>query len=202
MGSPTRSWFPKAAMLYVDMERGLYDWESVRDGRRYKRGSTIVMKSRILKDCGITTDYHDQVARIWNNPDFLKLVERERARRDHAIVDVIHDIEEISGPIKGIGDVLVGLISERLKSDPNELSTRELLQYGPQWVRLGLEVEGRLESQKQQGIEHVLATVSQGNKVTSTMLDQALDLVKEYRELQDRKLTNAGFIDGELDESE
>jgi hypothetical protein len=183
------------------MERGIYDWDAVTEGRRLRRGSTTVSKNQILRDCKITTNYAKADQRIWKSEEFQKLLKQERARRDHAIVEAVQEIEAVSGPIKGIGDKLITLIVKRLEEDPDELTTKELLQYGPQWVRLGFEVEGKLESQKAQGIEHVLSSLYQGNKVTSGMLDQALDLVREYRELQDRKLENAGMvIEGEGDE--
>lgn len=192
-----RKWFSRAAQLWVDMERGIYNWGENKPPR-HRDGSYRVVKAQILKDLGLTTDYHNAKERIWENPTFLECVKRECQRRDHGIVDVIHEIEAVSGPISGIGNRIVELLQERLRDgNEEELSTKELLQYGPGWVKLGLELEGKLESQKEAGIEYVLGKVAQKDQVTNNMLDSALSLVKEYRMLQDRKLENMGLRDAD-----
>ena len=63
-----RDWFQKAVLIWVDMERGLYEWG--KKPPKNKDGSYRVVKSQILKDCGISRDYHDQKGRIWENPHF------------------------------------------------------------------------------------------------------------------------------------
>lgn len=193
-----RDWLQKAAVIWCDMERGLYPWPG--KAPRTTQGELRVVKRQILKDLDISNDYHDQKGRIWENPEFLKCLALERRRRDVGIVDVVKEIEEYSGPISGIGNTIVSMVKQRLEDDPDELTTKELLQYGPQWIRLGLELEGKLESAKQQGIEHVLTGLVGNQQITSNMLDQALDLLRQSREMQDQSLAHAGVIEGQLDE--
>ncbi len=196
-----REWFGRAARIWVDMERGLYDWGEKKPPRNGD-GSLRVVKSQILKDLDITVDYHNARERVWQNPHFQRAVEIENRRRDVGIADVIKEIEAVSGPISELGDSLIGLLKERIREDPDDISTKELLQYGPGWVKLGLEIEGRLESQKEAGIGHVLLTVAGGErpKITVNMVDDVHGIILEYRKRQDRELESAGIIEGELED--
>jgi hypothetical protein len=199
----TRSWLPKAATIWVDMERGIYDWSQVPKELRRKPNSTSVVRTQVLRDCGVSPNYRRAQERIWESPEFQRLLKEERARRDHALIDAARELEAVTGPIREIGDRMVTILKERLDADPEEFTTKELLQYGPAWVKLGLEVEGKVESQKALGIEHVLSRLAANNSVTEAMMGQALNLVKEYREMQDRKFASAGFdqvIEGECDD--
>jgi hypothetical protein len=69
--------------------------------------------------------------------------------------------------------------------------------YRDEWLRLG---EGEVSSVKEQGIEQLLAKLSQNQQITGAMVDGAMQLVREYRELQDRQLAEAGIIEGVLAE--
>lgn len=200
MNEVIRSWFPKAAMLYVDMERGLYRFP---DGKqpRHKDGRYRVVKQQILKDCGITESYGQAGTKIWNNPQFLALVEKERRRRDIGIADAVAELDEVTGPLTEMGETIIARVADIFsrepdKDDPTALSPAEYVRLGREWFHEALEVEGKLGSEKQKGIEAVLSQLYKGQQVTDTMLQGAMQLVREYRELQDRKLADVVDIDG------
>lgn len=198
MGEVSRSWLPKAAMLWVDMERGLYRWEGKQP--RNGDGSYRVVKQQILKDCGITESYGQAGQKIWNNKVFLDLVEKERRRRDIGIADAVAELEEVTGPLTQMGESIIAKVADIFarepdKEDPTALSPAEYVRLGREWFHEALEVEGKVSSEKQKGIETVLAQLYKGQQVTETMMQGALQLVKEYRELQDRKLANVVDID-------
>ena len=204
MANVVLSWFPKAAMLYVDMQRGLYDWGDKKPPR-HNDGSYRVVKAQILKDCGIVPTRSKQRVDVWENPEFLKLVKREQDRRDHAMQDIVQEIEAIKGPLMVMGDSIIEKVSDIFSREPDDddplaLSPAQYVKLGREWFHEALEVEGKIGSAKQQGIESVLATLAQNNQVTSTMVDQALSLVREHRALQDRKMASAGVIEGTAEE--
>jgi len=201
-------WWPRASMILVDMERGLYDW-----GERKRPmngdGTYRVIHSEILRACEIAPVYggggKKQALLVWEHPDFVSLVDRERARRDHAMQDVVAEIEAIKGPLMVMGDIVIAKVSDIFNrepdaDDPLALSPAQYVKLGREWFHEALEVEGKIGSAKQQGIESVLATLAQNNQVTSTMVDQALSLVREHRALQDRKMASAGVIEGTAEE--
>lgn len=204
MGEVVRSWFPKAAMLWCDMERGLYDW-GAKNPPKNGDGSYRVVKAQIFKDCGITIHYSDARRRIWRSPAFLKLLDMERARRDHGIEDVVEQIEAVSGPLMELRTKMhekVAAVFERTPDadDPLTLSPHEYVSQALGWSRYIDELVGRTKSQERQGIEAVISALAKNEQVTSRMTDQALALVREYRKMQDAKLAHAGFIDGVLDD--
>jgi hypothetical protein len=204
MREVVRSWFPKAAMLWVDMERGLYDWGTMKPPRNAD-GSYRVVRARILKDCGLTVHYRDARPRIWRNPAFLTLLEKERARRDHGIADMVEEIEKLSGPLLELREKMHEEVAEVFRrspdaEDPLALSPRDYVAQALAWSHYLDELVGRTKSQEQQGIEAVIGALATNNQVTSSMVDQALELVKEHRLLQDRRLEHAGVIDGVLDD--
>jgi hypothetical protein len=187
-------------MLYVDMERGLYKFP---DGKqpRHRNGTYRVVKRQILKDCGITEEYGQAGAKIWNNPQFLALVEKERSRRDIGIADAVAELEQVTGPLTAMGEDIIKKVAEVFArepdaEDPQALSPAQYVKLGREWFHEAMEVEGKVGAEKQKGIEAVMAQLYKGQQVTDTMLKGAMELVKEYRELQDRKLANVVDIDG------
>ena len=190
-------WFGKAAMLMVDMRRGLYPWPG--KPPMNGDGSYRVVKNQILKDCNISPTRSKQRVDIWENPEFLRLVKQEEDRRDHAMQDVVGEIEAIKGPLMLMGDKIIAKVADIFErepddDDPTALSPAQYVKLGREWFHEALEVEGKLGSAKQNGIEQVLATLAQNNQVSSTMVDQALSLVREHRALQDRKMAHAGVM--------
>jgi|SRR5665647_804567 len=204
MAEVERSWFPKAAMLWCDMERGLYDWGTKKSPRN-KDGSYRVVKAQILKDCDITTEYRDARGRIWQNPTFLSLVTQENRRRDLGITDMVEEMEKVTGPLIELRTKMQENVANVFQiapdaDDPLALSPKDYVSQALGWSRYIDELTGRGESQKQQGIEAVMGALVQNSQITGNMVDQALELVKEHRKLQDAKLAHAGMlIDGEVE---
>lgn len=204
MSEVVRSWLPKAAMLWVDMDRGLYEW-GTRKAPRNGDGSYRVVRAQVLKDCGITVHYRDARPPIWANPAFLALREKERALCDHGIAEVVEQIERVSGPLLELREKMHEEVAAVFRRAPDAedlqaLSPRDYVAQALAWSRYLDELVGRTKSQEQQGIAAVIGALTRNNQVTSDMVDQALELVKEHRLLQDRRLEHAGVIDGMLDD--
>jgi hypothetical protein len=187
--------FAKMACVWVDMERGLYDWGDMSQPKT-RSGKFRVVKARILEDFGITKDYHDARNRIWEHPRFKAALSAERLRRDHGLVEVVQEMEEKGAPVSGIGNKIVELVKERLDADPDELSTKELLQYGPQWVRLGLELDGKVKGVQTQKIEMILQKVE--NKLDPEMLSDVMEKIRAHNVDKQKRL--GLLIEGEVDE--
>ena len=197
MPSPPRPWLPRAAVIYVDMERGLYPW----DKQPFNGdGSYRVVRTQILTDCGVKSSYSGANKLIWSSEEFQRLLEQERLRRDSGIVDVVEKLEAVVGPVTKMGEAIlkeVQAIFDRPadSEDPTALSPAQYVSEARQWYKLGLEVEGKLDSTKQQGVADVISKLYQGNQITQQMLDSALELVREHRDLEDRKMRERGVID-------
>lgn len=193
MASAKRDW-QKMAVIWVDMERGIYDWGN---GSQPKNadGSYRVVKSQILKDLDLTTNYHNAKERLWANPKFLAALSAERLRRDHGLVEVAKEIER-STPVSGISNRILEMVKQRLDEDPGELSTKDLLQLGPQWVRLGLELDGKVKGAQQQKIEMVLQKVE--NKLDPEMLSEVMDKIRAHNIDKQKKL--GMLIEGDASE--
>jgi hypothetical protein len=195
----SRSWLPKAARIWADMERGLYDWGG-KKAPRNGDGSLRVVKSRILADCGVTGQYSGAGKRIWGSPEFQAVLAEENRRRDLGIANAIGEIEAVKGPLMKMGDEIIEKVADIFsrepdKDDPQALSPAEYVRLGREWFHEALEVEGKLESSKRQGIEEVLDKLSKGNQVTDKMLEGAMELVREYRQMQDLKLARVGAVE-------
>ena len=193
-----RTWLPRAASIWCDMERGLYDW-----GKKTPMnsdGSYRVVKSQILKDCGVTSSYAGAAHRIWGSEEFIEALAKENHNRDLGISNAVAEIEAIKGPLMQMSDNIVSEVKRIFdrpadKEDPLALSPAEYVRLGREWFHEAIEVEGKLESGKQQGIETVMEKLAQGNQVTSHMLDVAMDLLAEHRRMQDVKIAKVGKVE-------
>lgn len=183
------------------MERGLYEFAKPRKQR--KDGTYPVVKTQILKDLDISVDYHDQKKRIWDNPYFLRAVEKERRRRDLGIANVVKEIEAIHGPLHKVREDIQKNMAEVFSKppdadDPEALSPRDYVSQGMSVIRYIDETEGRTEAAKAAGIEGIMADMATTNRVNAEMMGAAMELLKKRREEQDKRLEMAGVIDGEL----
>lgn len=161
-----------------------------------------MVRKQILKDLGLSPDYRAQRERIWEHPAFLACLQRENRRRDIGIAEAVTELEAVTGegPLTRLDERLYELAMRDLDEDPEALSLKDKISLYLQPHRLRLEMEGQVSSVKEQGIEQLLARLSQSDQITSQMVDGAMQLVREYRELQDRKLAAAGIIEGTLED--
>lgn len=192
-----RDWFPKAACIFVDMERGIYPgWEK----KKPKDGKYPVIKKKILQDLDISTDYHDQKGRIWENPYFLKALELERRRRDTGLATVAKEMEKVVGPLhetreKVISNVKGIFEKEPDAEDPLALSPKDYVAHALQWIRYIDETEGRTAAAKQAGIEHIMAEMATAKRMDSEMIADVVGLMKQFN---DQTMMKVGMIvDGE-----
>ncbi len=161
-----------------------------------------LVRKQILRDLGLSPDYRAQRQRIWEHPAFLACLRRENRRRDTGIADAVAELEAVTGegPLTRLDERLYELAMRDLDEDPEALSAKDKISLYLQTHRLRLEMEGKASAVKEQGIGQLLARLSPSEQITSTMVDRALELVGEYRELQDRKPAEAGIIEGALDD--
>ena len=197
-----RKWFPKAAVIWVDMKRGLYDWPKQKKPKA--DGTYPVVKTQILKDLGLDVNYHNQKVRIWANPHFLRAVELEERRRDLGIANVVKEIEAIHGPLHAVREDIQKNMQDIFSrapdaEDPTALSPRDYVSQGMAVIRYIDETEGRTEAAKAGGIEHILSEMATTNRVNAEMVGAAFDILKTRRAEQDRML---GVIEGSAEECE
>jgi hypothetical protein len=118
---------------------------------------------------------------------------------------MVEEIEKVSGPLIELREKMHAEVAAVFRctpdaNDPQALSPRDYVAQALARSRYLDELMGRTKSQEQQGIEAVIGALATNNQVTSSMVDQALELVKEHRLLQDRRLGYAGVIDGVFDD--
>lgn len=187
-----RPWFPRAAMLWADQQRGIYPWPKPKKPKA--DGTYPVVKSQILKDLGITTDYHNQRQRIWENPFFLKALEVENRRRDLGIEKVTKEIEKVVGPLHETRSKVIDNVKKVFEREPDEedplaLSPQQYVKEGREWIRYIDETEGRTESEKEQTIDHIMSDMARTNRVNAEMIGEAMGLLTSHRREQDERLS-------------
>jgi hypothetical protein len=188
------AWFKQAAIFWVDQERGIY---KPPDGREWKRKG--VVKTEILRACGITTNYHDQKKRIWEHPAFLKCLEEERRKRDLGLQHLITDIEQQVGPLHAtrldIQKHMVELFAKGPSNEPDDdaLTPKDYATTSLQWIRYIDEVEGRGEARKQDAIADIAQSLAKTNAVTSEAMADVASLMRQFHEQEMSKL---GVIEG------
>ncbi len=197
-----RKWFGKAAVIWVDMKRGLYDWPKARKPKA--DGTYPVVKTQILKDLDLDVNYHNQKVRIWANPYFLRAVELEERRRDLGIANVVKEIEAIHGPLHKVREDIQKNMQDIFSrppdaEDPQALSPRDYVSQGMSVIRYIDETEGRTEAAKAGGIEHIMSEMATTNRVNAEMVGAAFEILKTRRAEQDRML---GVIEGSAEECE
>lgn len=195
------NWFASAASILVDMERGLYWTEHGIKKKPGKDGIYPVVKRQILKDLGITTDYHDAKNRIWENPEFLQCVADERRRRDLGLMTVTKELEKVTGPLHETREKVISNVKTIFErppdaEDPEALSPKDYVSSALQWIKYIDETEGRSEAKKQETLEAIMADMAATSRVSTEMMGDAMDLLKQYRDEQDKKL--GMLVEGEL----
>ena len=195
-----REWFPKAVSIWVDMERGIYDWGERKTPRKMD-GSFRVVHSRILKDLGMAQNYGDQHNRIWQNPYFLEDLTAERRRRDYGLEKVIGDLEAKTGPLRGTREKVITTVKDIFErtpdsDDPMALTPSQYVKEGREWIRYIDEVEGRFEGEKEATIESILAQQAGTNRITAQMMNTAMELLSKHRDESEKKLRSMGVIEG------
>ena len=192
-----KKWFPKAAFIYVDMERGLYQWPG--KAPTHKDGRPRVVKKQILIDCGLQPTYPRQTTEVWGSPDFNRLLDEERARRDHGVVDLIEKVEEVTGPLidfrTTMQENVISVFERRPDSeDPEALSPDQYQKGALAWSKYIDELTGRTNSQQEQGIQAIVTQMYADRQVTSGMVSVIPELMRKFMEHQDREMRRAGML--------
>lgn len=131
------------AKTMVDMERGIYQWP---DGRKPLRpdGSPVVSKAECARVAGYSgTSNARNMATWFEDPFYLRELEKERARREMNMGKLL-DLEE-NLPLT----ISKGLFSElivRILCDPGSISTHDILTFAPQLHKYGLELAALQEA--------------------------------------------------------
>jgi hypothetical protein len=196
-------WWKQAAVLWIDMERGVYPWEG--KPPRHKDGSFRVIRTRILKDVGRAPQLADVARRVWNNSTFLGMLDAERRRRDCGINELVTQMEQVTGPLhetrqKVIENVKDIFARQPDAEDPLALSPQQYVKEGREWIRYIDEIEGRFEGQKAETIETILLQQSQTNRINADMMNSALELLKDHRRQQDDRFAMMGVLDSTAEE--
>ena len=196
-------WWKQAAVLWIDMERGVYPWEG--KPPHNKDGSFRVIRTRILKDVGRAPQLADVARRVWNNPVFLDMLAAERRRRDCGINELVTQMEQVTGPLhetrqKVIENVKDIFARQPDAEDPLALSPSQYVKEGREWIRYIDEIEGRFEGQKAETIETILLQQSQTNRINADMMNSALELLKDHRRQQDDRFAMMGVLDSTAEE--
>ncbi len=203
-----RSWYRKAAFIWVDMERGLYDWEAAGKSfvPRRRDGSFRVVISQVMADCGIAASYGDNK---WHeSEEFQQLLAEERLRRDSGISDAVAVIEQSTGPLLVTREAMHDHVREIFlrqpdAEDPLALSPDQYQKGALAWTRYIDEQLGRSSSQKEHALDTILAGMHAERRITSEMMQSAVGLLREYRAEQDRRLSESGLLyEGEDDDGE
>ena len=199
MTPSARPWFREAVVLLVDQKRGLFDWGERKPPKRRKDGSYPIVKNVILERIGVDPRGHNLNERVWNHPEFLKMVKEEERRRDMGIANMVAEVEKEVAPLNQTYlaiDKNIKAIFERGpdSEDPECLSPKDYVHEGLAIMKHIEEQEGRSASLNAQGLDAVIAAV--GANITGEMVGQARELLKQSRELQDKRL--AHVIEGEL----
>lgn len=199
-------WFPQAATIYVDMERGTFDWGEKKPPRK-KDGSYLVRTGLILTLMGKSPNYKSAHENIWNNPHFLRALEAERRRRDYGLEKVIHELEAKTGPLRETRDKVITTVKDIFdrvpdSEDPMALTPQQYVREGREWIRYIDEVEGKFEGEKEATIESILAQQAGTNRITAQMMNTAMELLRSHRDDSERKLRSMGVIEGSAEETD
>jgi len=181
------------AKTLVDMENGLYQWP---DGRKPTRpdGSPVVSKAELIRVAGYKDTHSGRAYAAWfNDPYFKRQYALEKARREAAI-PAIRD----EGPINLLllGRRMVDELLLRLKHDPDSVSSSQLLQFAPQFIDKGLEIEarGRASDGTTNNIDQLNAVM--GNLVVNMNADEREKFVTTA---QDASAKRMQLIKGTID---
>jgi len=180
VSAPKVAWFPEAAAIWVDMERGLYDWKGKTRGKAEDR---YVNRRQILRDLGMSDRYGNEA--VWRSKQFLDELDDERRRRDAGLNQAIEMVEREVGPLRSLAqtawpNVLAVFEREPDRDDPLALSPSQYVKEYREYLRLGLEVEGKLEANKQRGIELIASQMYAAGKLTGKMVDEVEDLMERF----------------------
>lgn len=121
----------------VDMERGIYIWP---DGRKPLRpnGLPVISKAEVARSAGYSGTSNARNMAVWfEDPYYLRELEKERARREINMDEIIQHEENL--PLA----IAKGLFMEllvRLRMDPGLISTSNILTFAPQLHKYGLEL--------------------------------------------------------------
>lgn len=140
------------ARAMVDMEQGIYIWP---DGRKpvKKDGSPVISKVELVRVGGYSSVRTGHQYRWFEDPYFKRQVALEKARRETNLPDII---EQHPTALLQLGREMIDEARRRLKATPEDFTIAQLITFGPQVVKQGLELEAAGEpSSKKSGSNRI-----------------------------------------------
>ena len=127
------------AVGMVDMEQGVFQFP---DGKIHRKadGSPLVIKTELVKLAGYAPCRSGHWDRWFKSEAFQHHVALERARRLHDLPDLV---PYAPTNLLLVGRMMVDEVLARLKTNPDSFTNSQLLQNGPNFVKMGLELEDR-----------------------------------------------------------
>lgn len=131
----------KMAKALVDMEQGVYEWP---DGRKAVRadGSPVISKVELVRVGGYAPYRTGHQSRWFEDPYFKRQVALEKARREANLPDIL-DSQPIN--LLKLGREMVEEARRRLIATPEDFTVSQLVTFGPQCIKMGLEIEKAAE---------------------------------------------------------
>lgn len=127
----------RMAKAMVDMQQGIYKWP---DGRKAVKtdGSPVISKVELVRVGGYSSVRTGHQYRWFEDPYFKRQVALELARREANLPDVL---EENPINLLKLGQEMVEEARRRLIACPEDFTVTQLVTFGPQCLKLGLEIE-------------------------------------------------------------
>jgi len=136
------------AIAAVDMQKGIYLWP---DGLSPVKpdGKPRMSNRELLRVGGYDPQYKYGGRVLFNDPFYKRQFDLELARRESRL-PAIAAAEPCD--ILKMGRTMLKELEIRLEHDPSSFSTTQLLQFGPTFYKLGLELDARDGDTKNPGV--------------------------------------------------
>ena len=138
--SPRRETEKKLLIMargYVDMQTGVYEWPG---GLKPVKpdGSPRISHRELLRHAGYSENQNSNGKALFTDPFFQREVRLETARRE-AQLPLVLEPDPID--LLNLGRQMVKEVLIRLKQAPDGFTNGQLLHYGPNILKLGLELQ-------------------------------------------------------------
>jgi len=149
------------AKATVDMERGIYEWP---DGRKPVKanGEAVVERKELLRVGGYSEHYRLSGSILFSDPYYQRQCAYLRARMDKMLPAVFDEDGIDPERILGLGLLMFTELEKRVQADivrgpedHEKVTTAQLLQHSPAFLKLGLELRARAEGREKPGAQHL-----------------------------------------------